>query len=723
MRKTDGIFKLLGLCLLAGVLLAGMLFPFVGGLGVMSNQASATVDNTSTELANVPPPLVTTVTDANNKPIATLYQQYRIPTASDQISDAMKWALISIEDKRFYEHGGVDWKGTMRAAISNTQGGDTQGASTLTQQYVKNYLINVVYWNDDNPKHIIGRQKAQEQTIARKLKEARIAVQLETKMSKEEVLTGYLNIVEFSRRIFGVGAAARAYFGVSAKELDAAQGALLAGMVNNPTALDPWNNPEAAKDRRNLVLDKMVENNKLSEEDAEELKDTPLGVLPGGPRKPAANCVGAGPDHGFFCQYVEDYLLRAGMDKDDLYTGGYTIKTTLNRKANKHAKDSAEFQVSKTEPNVANTLSLVKPGKKRHKVVALAANKDYGPDKSKGQTVYALPSDVSNLGGGGSTFKIFTAAAAMQQGVAGIFDKISAPNFHISPVFIQEDQEACPGNPQYCVQNYPGSSFGDRITLQDALAKSPNTAFVILEEKAGMGPVVKMAEKLGLRRSMAANGRGVPPDPKAEDNRLSSSQSEIYGPNGNWPGSGSFTLGPAAVSGLELANVAATIMSGGVWCPPTPIAKVTDRNGNAVKIQEEPCERVVPKALADSLAVGLSKDHTGGTATGAANSVGWSRPMIGKTGTAQSAKASTFVGATPQLAGAAMVFRPDFPEGGLCYAGPGNVRACELGAGNMQGARTPALTWFGAMKKIHANLPKKDMPKPHPKYARMNEDK
>ncbi|MPY78120.1 MAG: penicillin-binding protein [Actinophytocola sp.] len=697
-----------------------MMFPFVGGLGVMSNQASATVDNTSTHLANVPPPLVSTVTDADGKPIASLYQQYRIPTASDQISDAMKWALVSIEDKRFYEHNGVDWKGTMRAAISNSQGGDTQGASSLTQQYVKNYLINVVYWNDSNPKHIIGRQKAQEQTIARKLKEARIAVQLETKMSKRAILTGYLNVVEFSQRIFGVGAAARAYFGVSAKQLDTAQAALLAGMVNNPTALDPWENPEAAKKRRNLVLDKMVENQKLSKKDAERIKKQPLGVLPGGPDKPAANCVGAGPEHGFFCQYVEDYLLRAGMDKNDLYTGGYTIKTTLDRDANKLAKESAESQVSKMEPNVANTLSLVKPGKKRHKVVALAANKDYGPDKSKGQTVWALPSDVVNLGGGGSTFKIFTAAAAMQEGVAGIYDKIAAPNFHISPVFIAEEQETCPGNPQYCVVNYPGATYGSSITLQDALAVSPNTAFVILEEKAGMGPVVNMAEKLGMRRSLAANGQGLPPDPESRNTAIRLSQSEIYKPNGNWPGSGSFTLGPAAISGLELSNVAATIMSGGVWCPPSPIAEVTDRNGKTVKVPEEPCKRVIPEALADTLAVGLSKDHTGGTATGAAASVGWDRPMIGKTGTAQDAKASTFVGATPQLAGAAMVFRPDFPDGGLCYVGPGNVYACENG--NMQGARTPALTWFGAMSKILEGKPKLPMPEPSPKYERMQGD-
>lgn len=716
MRTTDGFFKLLGLCLLAGVLVAGMLFPFVGGLGVMSNQASATVDNMSTELANVPPPLVTTITDNKGKPIASLYDQYRVPTAPDQISDAMKWALISVEDKRFYQHNGVDWKATLRAAVSNAQGGATQGASSITQQYVKNYLINVVYWNDSNPQHIIGRQKAQEQTIARKLKEARIAVQLETKMTKEEILTGYLNTIELSQQVFGVGAAARSYFHTSAKHLNTAQAALLAGMVNNPTAYDPWEYPEAAKQRRNMVLDKMVENHKLSREDAERIKKQPLGVVPGGPDKPASNCVGAGPEHGFFCQYVQDYLTRAGMSLKDLYTGGYTIRTTLDRRANRIAKQSAEYQVAKTEPNVANTLSLVKPGTKSHKVIALASNRDYGPYKAKGQSMYALPSDVSNLGGAGSTFKMFTAAAAMQEGVAGIYDRISVPDFHISPIFTGGGQAACPGSTQYCVVNYPGATYPSTLTLQDALAESPNTAFVVLEEKTGMGPVVNMARRLGMRRSLAANGQGEPPDPKSNQIELSNSQAELYLPTDNWAGGGSFTLGPAAVSGLELANVDATIMSGGVWCPPTPIAEVTDRNGKTVNIPEQPCQRVVPKALADTLAVGLSQDHTTGTASGSAARVGWTRPMIGKTGTAQDAKASTFVGATPQLAGAAMVFRPDYPYGSLCYAGPGNVRACDIGYGNMQGALTPADTWFGAVSKILAGKPVVPLPKSHPEY-------
>ncbi|PRX44761.1 membrane peptidoglycan carboxypeptidase [Prauserella shujinwangii] len=717
MRKRDGLFKMLGLCLLAGVLVAGILFPVVGAAGVVSNQASDTVESMSSELADVPPPLVTTVTDQDGKPIATLYDQYRIPTAPDQISDAMKWALISVEDRRFYDHHGVDWKGTIRAAISNTTGGDTQGASTLTQQYVKNYLINVIYRNDE-----VGQQKAQEQTIARKLKEARIAIQLETKMSKEQILAGYLNVVEFSRRVFGVGAAAQAYFNTTPDKLSVAQGALLAGMVNNPTQYDPWNHPEKATERRNFVFDKMVENRKLSKEDAEQLKKAPLGVNPEGPNKPASNCVGAGPEHGFFCQYVEDYLLEHGMDKDDLYTGGYTIRTTMDRAANHQAKASAEQQVSQTADNVANTLSLVRPGKDRHEVVALAANRDYGPDPEQGETFYALPSGVYNTGGAGSSYKIFTAAAAMQQRVVGIYDTIPSPSFHVSNVFIG-GADRCPNTADgtsnlYCLGN-ASDTYPPEMTLQTALQTSPNTAFVILEERAGMGPVVNMASKLGMRETMASNLYGGPVDPDSDDPGRTVSQLKHFGPKPNYPGNGSFTLGPAPLSGLELANVAATIMSGGTWCPPTPIKHVVDREGNPVPIKEAPCEQAVPEGLANTLAVGMSKDHEpGGTAHAAAAGVGWDRPMIGKTGTTQANGSATFVGATPQLAGAAQVFRPKGGSGGLCDGGPGNVYTC--GEGNMFGGKTPARTWFGAMKNIMAGEPARPLPPADPQYERMN---
>ena len=440
MRKADALFKLIGLCLLAGVLVAGMLFPVVGAAGVMSNQASETVEKTSSDLADIPPPLVTTVTDSTGKPIATLYDQYRLPITENQINEAMKWALVSVEDKRFYEHHGVDWQGTLRAAVSNTTGADTQGASTLTQQLTKNYLINVVYRKDP-----IGQKKAQEQSVSRKLKEARIAIQLETKLTKQQILANYLNIVEFSRQIFGVGAAAHAYFDTTPEKLTVPQAALLAGLVNNPINNDPWKHADKATTRRNLVLDRMVDNKKLAKADADRFKAEPLGVVPDGPKKPPANCIGAGPESGFFCQYVEDYLLKAsGMTKDQLYTGGYTIKSTLDERANHEAKVSAENQVDKTQPYIANTLSLIKPGKNRHEVVALAANRDYGQNPDQGQTTYTLPAGVYNTGGAGSTFKIFTSAAGIDKGIAGIYSSMDMPDkLHLTRVLDQHERVQC----------------------------------------------------------------------------------------------------------------------------------------------------------------------------------------------------------------------------------------------------------------------------------------
>ena len=719
MRTRGSLLRIFGLCLLAGVLVAGTLLPVAAVAGMMTNQASETVESISAELADEPPPLVTTITDREGAPIATLYDQYRIPTRPEEISDAMKWALISVEDRRFYEHHGVDWKGTVRAALNNTSGGDTQGASTLTQQYVKNYLINVVYRNDK-----AGQQRAQETSITRKLAEARIAIQLETTMSKEEILTGYLNVVEFSRQVYGVGAAAKSYFGTTPDKLTVAQSALLAGMANNPSIYDPWSHPERALERRNFVVDKMVENRKLSKEDAEKVKAEGLGVVEGGPNKPPANCVGAGPENGFFCQYVEDYLIEHGMSKDDLYTGGYTIRTTLDREANHAAKESAERQVSKTQENVANTLSLVKPGKDRHEVVALAANRDYGPNADAGQTEFALPSAISNVTGTGSSYKIFTAAAAMERGVAGIYDTIQSPSSYVSDVFVGGGEQ-CPtvaqGTRAYCLTNASEGGSGS-MTLQTALQTSPNTAFVILEEKAGMGAVIDMARRLGMRKTMASNAAtGAKPNPKGESAEERQSQAEFFGPSENSPGKGSFTLGVSPTSGLELANVAATILSGGVWCPPTPLGSVTDRNGKPYPVREEKCEQAVPEGLANTLAVGMSKDdQPGGTAAAAAAEVGWNRPMIGKTGTTQHNGSAAFVGGTPQMAGAAMVFRPDRPFGGLYDGGPGNVTATEGDSGNMFGGKTPARTWFGAMTKILEGEVALPLPPIDPRYERVN---
>jgi membrane peptidoglycan carboxypeptidase len=262
----------------------------------------------------------------------------------------------------------------------------------------------------------------------------------------------------------------------------------------------------------------------------------------------------------------------------------------------------------------------------------------------------------------------------------------------------------------YCVGNagdYSGIAHG--ATLQTALATSPNTTFVALEDRIGStGPAIDMASRLGMRKTMAS---------KSADSPTGQTQAQFYGPGpGNGPGLGSFTLGVSPLSGLELGNVMATILSGGVWCPPTPLAAITDRNGQPVPFKEAPCDQAVPEALANTLAVGLSKDDQpgGGTSEAAARGVGWTRPIAAKTGTTNENISATFVGGTPQIAGAAMVFKFGGGHGGICDFGPGNVRVCPNG--NIFGGKAPARTWYTAVNNILAGQPAMELPPPDPRY-------
>ncbi|HUQ55556.1 penicillin-binding protein [Lentzea sp.] len=707
-RKKIGpcVGKLAGLCLLAGVLLAGMLFPATASLGALSNKLSDQVSSTLALMMNTDPPLMTTVTDRNGTPIAYLYDQYRVRTPPHKISPHMKDALLAIEDRRFHDHHGVDWIATARAAARNNASGSVQqGASTLTQQYVKNYLVHVLARTDKN-----AQRAAQEQTITRKLREARIAVGLESALSKDEILGRYLDLVPFGSTIFGVSAAAQAYFGTTPDELTVPQAAMLAGMVNSPTALDPEKRPDKAFERRNRVIDAMVVEGKLPREEADRHKFAPLGLLK--PVRPLrTGCVGAGPSYGFFCSFLVEHLIESGFSPDELKIGGYRIETTLDPEITEHAKQAVEAQVPKDTPGVANTMAVVRPGKDRHEVVALVANRDYGLDKEKSQTQFDLPSGVENKFGTGSVYKIFTAAAALEKGI-GIDTVIPSPTSYTSKVF-RGGSPSCPstGEPNtrwYCLSNH-NDRYPAQMPLRQALATSPNTAFVMLEEKTGLNAVVDMASRLGMRRTMATNIAGVRPDLKAgRDLRMT--QAQYYASNGN----ASFTLGPAPSSTLEIANVAATIMSGGTWCAPTPIRRVVDRNGRPVELTRRPCEQAVPEALANALANGLSEDSAGtGTSSAAARKVGWKRPMMGKTGTTEEYKSAAYVGATPDYAAAVQVFNDSTSPKGICI-GDGPPRLCS--EGNIYGGTIPAATWFDTMVKVHADLPEKPLPQVEERY-------
>ncbi|MQA14420.1 MAG: PASTA domain-containing protein [Pseudonocardiaceae bacterium] len=677
---------MVGLCLLAGVLVAGLLFPLAGGLGMVSNQASSTVNSVSSNLVQGKVPLVTTITDEAGAPIAYLFDQNRIKAEPNEIADSMKAAITAIEDRRFFEHEGVDWRGTTRALMNNlvTNGSvlEGQGGSTLTMQYVKNYLLYVVAQTDAQ------RAAAIETTPARKLREIRVAVQLEQRLSKPEILAGYLNIVFYGNNAYGITSAARTYFDTTPDKLTISQAALLAGMVRSPTAFDPVDNPEAAIGRRNLVIDQMVDVGSITPEQGAAAKAEPLGVrqpltgLPNG-------CIGAGPADGFFCQYVVDYLDKIGMPLEELRKGGYTIRTTLDRRASNLAKEAANAQLPTQTPGIASAMAIVEPGEEKHRVTALVANRDYGFDADEGQTAYALPSSPQPFGAG-SIYKIFTAAAALEKGL-GIQSTVQVPDVYSSQVFKNAGSA-------YTVEN-AGDYSNQPVSLQTALAISPNTTFLALMDRIGsVDPVVDMAYRLGMRSSLEVRdpqGRTIREAVKAEER-------------------GSYTLGPEPTSPLDLANVAATLMSGGVWCPPTPIESITDRNGNPVQLDEAPCEHVVPKGLANTLAVGLSEDTLpGGTGYQPAQNAGWSRPMLGKTGTTQDNMSAGFVGATPQYAGAVLVWPDGSNPRPICVTDPPQL----CSSGNIFGATIPARTWFDAMVPIHEGLPVAPLPPTTPRYV------
>ncbi|MGW5719195.1 transglycosylase domain-containing protein [Amycolatopsis sp. NPDC003865] len=688
-----GVFSFAGLCVLAGILVAGTMAPAAIGAGLLSNQVSDSVDAISAQLAAADPPLTTTVTDRDGTPIATLYAQYRLPVTAAGIATTMKAAIIAVEDRRFYTEGGVDLQGMLRAAVNDSTGGALQGASTISQQYVKNYLINVVDRTDP-----VAQAADREDSLARKLREAKMAVQLNDTVSKDDILADYLNVVEFSGTVYGVGSAAKAYFGTTADKLTVPQAALLAGMVNNPSVYNPYTHADKALQRRNLVIDDMVTNGSIPASYAATAKAAPLGVLPNGPVAPPSTCMGAAPDAGFFCAYAESYLVHAGFTVDQLATGGYTVKTTLDPRVSQVTKDAVDANVPTTQDGVANTFAVVQPGSAGHQVLAMVANRNYGTDPAQGETSTDIVADASNEFGAGSSFKIFTSAAALVTGKAGLETPLPNPDSQCFPV--PDSRSAC-----YTVHN--DGHYADPISLADGLATSPNVAFVGLESQVGMPAVLDMAYKLGLRNTLATNDAGAAPNPASGNPQYSEPQSKYF------QNLLSFTLGNSPVSPLEMANVSATLMSGGVWCPPDPILSVTDRNGNAVPVARQACEQVIPTGVANTLEAGLSKDTTDGTSAQAAHAAGWTRPDIGKTGTTQQSESVAFVGGVDGYAVSSMVFADGPRPREICPGTPVHLGTCGHGA---FGGTVAAPPYFHAMSQLLAGVPDQPIPGPDPAY-------
>jgi membrane peptidoglycan carboxypeptidase len=689
--RTVTVIKLAWCCLLASVVTAALMFPVVGGVGLLSNRASDVVANGSAQLVEGDVPQVSTMVDAKGNVIAWLYSQRRFEVPNDQIANTMKLAIVSIEDKRFAEHNGVDWQGTLTGLSGYLSGNlDTRGGSTLEQQYVKNYQLLVIAQTDAE------KRAAIETTPARKLREIRMALTLDKTFTKPEILTRYLNLVSFGNGAYGIQDAAQTYFGINASELNWQQAALLAGLVQSTSTLNPYTNPDGALARRNLVLDTMIENLPEHADELRAAKEQPLGILPQ-PNELPRGCIAAG-DRAFFCDYALEYLARAGISKEQVAKGGYLIKTTLDPDVQIPLKSAIDGIASPGLPGVASVMSVLRPGKASHPVLAMASNRTYGLNTDAGETMQPQP--FSLVGdGAGSTFKLFTTAAALEMGM-GIGATLDVPGQFQAKGLGSSDTPGCPKE-TWCVKN--AGSYRGSMNVTDALATSPNTAFAKLITQVGVQRSVDMAVRLGMR-SYALPGTARDYDPQSNESLADFIKRQNLG---------SFTLGPFEINPVEFANVAATLASGGVWCPPNPIDKVIDRNGKDVSVTTETCEQVVPEGLANTLANAMSKDDQGaGTAAGSAGATGWNLPLSSKTGTTEAHRSSAFLGFTNTLAGASYIYDDSTTPGDLCSF---PLRKC--GSGNLYGGNEPARTWFTAIKPIANNYGPVALPPTDPRYV------
>ncbi|MFD5567677.1 transglycosylase domain-containing protein [Streptomyces cadmiisoli] len=621
--------KFLGASVLAGAVMAGLAVPAVGTLGLAAKGSVESFDELPANMKTPPLSQRTTILDADGGRIATVYSRDRTVVGIEQMSPYVRKAIVAIEDSRFYEHGAVDLKGVLRALNRNAQSGEvTQGGSTLTQQYVKNVFVEEA---GDDPTKVA---EATQQTIGRKIRELKFAIQVEKELGKKKILENYLNITFFGQQAYGVEAAAQRYFSKSAKYLALQEAALLAGLVQSPSRYDPVNNEAEAVERRNLVLQRMAEVGDISSADAERAKKQPLGLKVS---RPQNGCITAVRDAGFFCDYVRQVFLddpvfggRTEEERARLWNrGGLTIRTTLNPQAQESVRTSVRKHVYQSD-DVATAATVVEPGTGR--ILAMGQSRPYGVDTKKQETTLNL-SVGSDKGGGagyqpGSTFKPIVAAAALEQGTPAT-KRYSSPYEMDYPTPVSACDGATWNEPGVPVENENESEVGP-YGMKEATAKSVNTYFVQLISEIGICPVTGMAKKMGVERADGGKMQQAP----------------------------SIALGTQEVSPLTMASGYAAFAARGTYCTPVAVESVTRQVGDRseqLKVPKSACSRAMSETTADTvntLLRGVVEDGTGRQA-GLDG-----RPSAGKTGTTDFRYAAWFVGYTPNMAGAVWVGDP-----------------------------------------------------------------
>lgn len=604
---------------LLGVLGAGLMIPAVGAAGAAVRAIPETFDEMPAELDVIEPSESSKMVDAEGRVLARFFTELRTIVDSDQIAPVMKNAIVAIEDWRFESHHGIDPEGMVRAVFNNVVvGGGTQGASTITQQYVKNILVNKGIQAGDQD--LID--DAQEQSVVRKLREARYAVALESKLTKDEILTGYLNLATFGANIYGVEAASRAYFSKSADSLTVAEAALLAGTVKSPVEYDPLINPEAAQERRDLVLQEMEHRGYISEEERDVALATPVEEMLN-PENLVSGCASAGSS-AYFCEYaVADFLADEAFGPDRatrqrlLNTGGLTIRTTLQQK-NQDAAYAAVVGGIPVDDSSGLDTALVSLDPKNGYIVAMAQNTRFGiaTESDPRATTLSYTTDTAHGGGTGfqpgSIFKMFTLVQWFTEGHSA-YEQVGRANRVFTNGMFK-----CGGQP-YATDTWTAGDLANKdgtFDLIKATNYSVNQAFVDMATKVDFCSIFEKSNAMGVVDGITGETVAMYP---------------------------SGIIGTAStVTPMSMAVAYGTLANNGVRCNPMSITQVENANGEVIKTNSPNCVPAIDANVARQVSTVLTK-----SASTYPNQI--DRPMAAKSGTTDMNDNTWLVGFTPSL--------------------------------------------------------------------------